>query len=86
MWILCLEDLAYPNGIMIQYLQLVYNLGSLHMGRVIFRKGFKDLGNGTKSAKWSHSGCALIIIYISYSKNKLLNELLKVIGLHKNFQ
>jgi hypothetical protein len=48
---LCLKDLAYPNGIMIQYLQLVYNLGSLHMGRVIFRKGFKDLGNGTKSAK-----------------------------------
>ena len=29
---LCLEDLAYPNGIMIQYLQLVYNLGCLHHG------------------------------------------------------
>ena len=56
MWMLCLEDLAYPNGIKIQYLQLVYNLGSLHMGRVIFRKGFIDFGNGTKSAKWSHSG------------------------------
>ena len=32
MWMLCLEDLAYPNGIMNQYLQLVYNLGSLHHG------------------------------------------------------
>jgi hypothetical protein len=48
---LYLEVLAYPIGIMIQYLQLVYNLGSLYMGRVIFRKGFIDFGNGTKSAK-----------------------------------
>ena len=53
-WMLCLEDLAYPNGIMIQYLQLVYNLGSYHMGMVIFRKGFIYFGNGAKSAKWSH--------------------------------
>ena len=29
---LCLEDLPYPIGIMNQYLQLVYNLGSLHHG------------------------------------------------------
>jgi hypothetical protein len=48
---LYLEDLAYPIGIMIQYLQLVNNLGCLHMRRVIFRKGFIDFGNGTKSAK-----------------------------------